>query len=165
MAGRSWGIKEPEVTQRRRDRPRPVALPKPKPKSLQTLPESQEALEVPSRLLPLFVYGTLLDETFLGHLLEKPVSSVPAHLLDFELLWLQGFPYPTVFAAPGEQVEGRLYRNLTWEDYRRLDAYEGVGEGLYQRIAVEVQVEEGAAPESAYVYHVTEKTLRRYGML
>lgn len=122
----------------------------------------------PPRDLPLFVYGTLLDETFAGRLLEKPVAGVPARLLDFEILRLERLDYPAVLEAPGEVVAGRVYRDLSPEDYDRLDAYEGVVEGLYRRIeAMIVAGGEGekGPPEPAFVYMATEKTLRRYGAL
>lgn len=112
------------------------------------------------RQLPLFAYGTLTDEALVAGLLERPVRSEPARLLDFELLELEGFGYPTVFAAEGEEVEGKLYRGLTPEDLRRLDAYEGVEEGLYRRATARVAVAEGE-PREAFVYLVTERTLGR----
>lgn len=121
-----------------------------------------------SRNLPLFTYGTLLDETFTRRLLERAVESEAARLLDSELLQLEGLDYPTVFDAPGEAVEGRIYRDIAPRDWERLDAYEGVGEGLYRRI--EARVVAGGAgkkgpSEPAFVYVVTEETLRRYGAL
>lgn len=126
-----------------------------------------KALSPPAGL-PLFVYGTLLDAAFASRLLERPVEHEPARLLDFELLRLEGLSYPTVFEAPGEVVTGGLYRRLTGEDYERLDAYEGVHEGLYVRIegrAVAGEPGSGHGPEPVFVYVVTEKTLRRYGAL
>jgi gamma-glutamylcyclotransferase (GGCT)/AIG2-like uncharacterized protein YtfP len=115
-----------------------------------------------ARQPPLFAYGTLTDEAFVAGLLERPVgSSEAARLLDFELLELEGFGYPTVFAAEGEEVTGKLYRGLTEEDFRRLDAYEGVGEGLYRRAPARVAAGDGE-PEEAFVYLVTERTLRRF---
>lgn len=116
--------------------------------------------------LPLFAYGTLLDPGFTRQLLEKPVPSVPARLLDFELLRIEGMPLPTVFEAPGEVVDGRVYRALAPADYERLDAYEGVREGLYTRITARIVAggkEDG--PEPAFVYVATEKTLKSYGAL
>jgi gamma-glutamylcyclotransferase (GGCT)/AIG2-like uncharacterized protein YtfP len=115
---------------------------------------------------PLFAYGTLLDESFTSNLLERPVRSEAARLLDFEFQCLEGLGYLTAVYAPGESIEGRLYRDLSEEDYTRLDFYEGVKEGLYKRVeAVIVAGEKNAkrAPETALVYVPTEKTLRRYG--
>lgn len=118
--------------------------------------------------LPLFVYGTLLDEPFTSSLLERRVTAEPARLLDFELLRIEGFPFATAFFAPGETVEGRLYRDLTAEDYARLDHYEGVNEGLYQRIEAAVVAGDGEArraSEPACVYTVSEKTIGRLGAM
>lgn len=113
--------------------------------------------------LPLFVYGTLLDHDLMARLLERPVRAEPARLPDFEILRLESFPYPLAFHAPGDEVLGRLYRGLRTDDYARLDAYEGVGEGLYQRMEAEVAAEGGAV--AAWVYLPTERTLRRLGAL
>jgi gamma-glutamylcyclotransferase (GGCT)/AIG2-like uncharacterized protein YtfP len=114
-----------------------------------------------ARTLPLFAYGTLTDEALVAGLLERPVRAEAARLLDFELLELEGFGYPTVFAAEGEEVEGKLYRGLTDEDLRRLDAYEGVGEGLYRRTTARAAAGD-LEPREAFVYLVTERTLERY---
>ncbi len=114
-----------------------------------------------ARPLPLFAYGTLTDAAFVAGLLEHPVRGETARLLDFELLELEGFGYPTVFSAEGEAVPGVLYRGLTQEDLRRLDAYEGVAEGLYRRATARVTAGDGE-PEDALVYLVTERTLRRF---
>jgi gamma-glutamylcyclotransferase (GGCT)/AIG2-like uncharacterized protein YtfP len=114
-----------------------------------------------ARQLPLFAYGTLTDEALVAGLLGRPVRAEAARLVDFELLELEGFGYPTVFAAEGEEVEGKLYRGLTDEDLRRLDAYEGVGEGLYRRTTARVAAGD-LEPREAFVYLVTERTLERY---
>ena len=122
----------------------------------------------PTAGLPLFVYGTLLDAGFAARLLERPIEFEPARLLDFELLTLEGLSYPTVFDAPGEVVAGGLYRGLTGEDFERLDAYEGVHEGLYVRIEAHAVAGEAGSKgrvEPVFVYAVTQKTLRRYGAL
>src|SRR3990167_5459137 len=94
-------------------------------------------LPTPS-LLPLFAYGSLLDEVFVGRLLEHPVSSEPAVLHGFERDELPGFGHPIVVEAEDASVEGRIYRLLSAEDFRRLDHYEGVPEGLYRRAPVRV---------------------------
>ena len=117
--------------------------------------------------LPLFAYGTLVDPTFVSALLERPVHAEPAVLTDFQLVPLTGIAYPVVVEAPGNEVQGRLYRLLSAEDYTRLDAYEGVREGLYQRRVAEVTSGKDrtgpASSEPAFVYVPTGKTLQRYG--
>ena len=115
--------------------------------------------------LPLFAYGTLLDPTFASQLLERPVLPEPAELLDFERLDLLGLPYPVVGQAPGKKVVGQLYRHLSLDDFERLDAYEGVAEGLYQRTMCEIvsSDSDSSAVERGYVYVPTVQTLQRYG--
>lgn len=120
--------------------------------------------DAPSPPRPLFAYGTLLDPGFVERLLERPVEAVDAELLDFEIVRIEGAPYPTLFAAEGETVPGRLYRGLTAADYARLDAYEGVGEGLYARVDGRARIAAGAAVE-VHVYIATERGLRRLGAL
>lgn len=117
-------------------------------------------------MLPFFAYGTLSDETLVDALLERKVSSESARLLGFELLTLEKLGYPTLFAAEDSAVEGILFRGVEEEDYQRLDAYEGVGEGLYRRIEADISVPgddaSTSARERAYVYVATEKTLERF---
>jgi gamma-glutamylcyclotransferase (GGCT)/AIG2-like uncharacterized protein YtfP len=116
-------------------------------------------------ILPLFTYGTLLEPKFTGRLLEHPVIAVPARLHDYKMIEFADLSYPVLVESEGGSVEGHLYRDLTTEDYERLDAYEGVMEGLYRRVAVEVVAgteNESRQPEPAYLYVPTEKTLRRY---
>ncbi len=63
-----------------------------------------------------------------------------------------GFEYPVIAAgAPGDRVDGQLLGGLTSEDYAILDEYEDVGDGLYARVRVLVDTEDGQAPAWAYV--------------
>jgi gamma-glutamylcyclotransferase (GGCT)/AIG2-like uncharacterized protein YtfP len=111
--------------------------------------------------LPLFVYGTLTDPVFTRNLLEHPVSAVEARLPGFETVYFPGLAYPTVLQSDDGTSEGRLYRGLGEEDFRRLDAYEGVGEGLYQRVRVLVEATDRGDSEPAWVYLATGKTISR----
>jgi hypothetical protein len=90
-----------------------------------------------------FAYGSNLDRgTFLGRRRMEPLATAIGVLHDFELR----FDLPVgpgergvanVAPRPGDQVWGALYQ-LTHADAERLDATEGVGRGVYQRLAVEV---------------------------
>lgn len=77
-----------------------------------------------------FVYGTLTDrervETLLDRFSVGPTATLRGlHRVDGR--------YPTL--APGGDCEGRL---LETPEIDRLDAYEGVGTGLYVRVSVPV---------------------------
>jgi gamma-glutamylcyclotransferase (GGCT)/AIG2-like uncharacterized protein YtfP len=113
------------------------------------------------RRLPLFTYGTLLDEVFMEQLLEHPVWFEPARLQGYRTELLEVFGWPILVLAEGETVDGRLYRDLNPEDFRRLDAYEGVGEGLYVRVVATALAGEDGGEEQAFAYVPTERTLTR----
>ena len=112
--------------------------------------------------LPLFAYGTLTDPVFAGRLLERQLRPEPAVLLDHRRGELPGLAYPVVVPAPGEESEGVLYRFLTAADYERLDAYEGVAEGLYRRSRADARPAAGGAAEPVFVYLPTDRAVRSY---
>ena len=109
--------------------------------------------------LPLFAYGTLADPVFAGRLLERRLVPEAAVLLDHARGELPGLAYPVVVPAPGERTNGLLYRHLTAVDYERLDAYEGVAEGLYVRCRAEARPARGGAAEPVFVYRPTDRAL------
>ena len=115
----------------------------------------------PVRPLPLFAYGTLTDPVFVGQLLEHPVTLTPATLLGFQKIALEGFDYPLVVPAEAGRVAGQVLTDVVPADYERLDAYEGVGEGLYLRAEGEVELASGEC-RTVYVYTASPKTLERY---
>ena len=90
-----------------------------------------------------FAYGSNLERsTFRGRRRMQPLATAIGVLHDFELR----FDLPVgpgergvanVAPRPGDQVWGALYQ-LTHADAERLDATEGVGQGAYQRLSVEV---------------------------
>ena len=109
--------------------------------------------------LPLFAYGTLTDPVFAGRLLERRLSAEPAVLHDHARGELPGLGHAIAVPSPGERVEGLLYRHLTAEDYDRLDAYEGVAEGLYARRRGEATAAGAEAAEPVFVYVPTDRAL------
>ncbi len=113
--------------------------------------------------LPVFVYGTLLDETFVVRLLEHPVATQRARLEGYRVQTLPAFDWPVLVHDASSSVDGVVYRGLCAEDLRRLDLYEGTAEGLYRRVGVQVMVESAGTPETAWTYLPTPKTLGRLG--
>jgi len=95
-----------------------------------------------------FAYGSNLDRgTFLGRRRMQPLVTTVGVLRDFELR----FDLPVgagergvanVAPRPGDHVWGALYQ-LTLGDAGRLDRTEGVGKGVYRRLAVEVHARDG----------------------
>lgn len=96
-----------------------------------------------------FAYGSNLEQaTFLGRRQMRPIETRIGVLRDFELR----FDLPVgpgergvanVAPRAGDHVWGALY-HLTHADAERLDRTEGVDQGFYQRLAVEVHLADGA---------------------
>jgi len=103
-----------------------------------------------------FAYGSNLDPgTFLGRRRMQPLATRIGVLHHFELR----FDLPVgpgergvanVAPCPGDQVWGALYQ-LTHADAARLDQTEGVGKGVYNRLAVLVRTPD-AAEIAAFTY-------------
>lgn len=88
---------------------------------------------------PLFFYGTLVDPDVLGLVIGRPVADSVlelATLPGWRRVRVRGASYPMLLPAPGERVEGRLWRHASAADLARLDAYEGEG---YRRVICEVE--------------------------
>jgi hypothetical protein len=130
-------------------------------KHLRPLAEMMQPLsEAPP--LPLFAYGRLADVGFVGRLLERRVSGAAALLLDHSPGELAGSGYPVLVSAPGQEVAGSLVRHLTAADFERLDAYQGVAEGLYERRRGEARPAADGAVEAVWVYLPTDRAFRRH---
>lgn len=114
----------------------------------------------------LFVYGSLRDPARVRQLLGRSLPATPARLSGFQRQLPPGFAHPfLVPASPavcgGEEavVEGEVLTGLHEHEMQRLDAYEGVAEGLYERrVAVASVAGEAAGsaervrPLEVYVY-------------
>jgi gamma-glutamylcyclotransferase len=113
--------------------------------------------DAPESTLWYFAYGSNLDpRTFLERRRMQPLATRIGALEDFELR----FDLPVgpgergvanVAPRPGECVWGALYL-LTHPDAERLDRTEGVPQGAYRRLAVEVRAEHGLRV-AAFTYH------------
>ena len=112
--------------------------------------------------LPLFAHGAQLEQSFVENLIGRPVGAEEARLENHREVMLGEDGWCVLVPAEGERVSGRLYRNLAGEDYRRIDSYQGVFEGLYIRSVAAVRTASRADFEPAWIYVPTERTLRRY---
>ncbi len=104
-------------------------------------------------MLPLFVYGTLMEPSVRDRVLgaRQGVIARTARLAGHRRLTIPGFEYPVIAAGePSDRVDGQLLRGLTPDDYTILDEYEDVDDGLYARVRAVVDTADGQ--ESAWVY-------------
>lgn len=102
----------------------------------------------------LFAYGTLIDPQTM-HLACAGAEDLGAARLDgHELAFTARSAHydggvPDIVEAPGASVEGVLWA-VDEDDLAELDAYEGVDEGFYERIEVEVAWRDRTVPAQAY---------------
>jgi hypothetical protein len=116
--------------------------------------------------LPVFAFGAQLEEEFVAQLLEHSVNSRPARLTGYRAARLANVDWSVLIAEEGATVDGRIICGLLADDLERIDAYEGVGEGLYRRTEVTVTAGEAGAegPRQAFIYLPTQRTLSRCGL-
>ena len=79
-------------------------------------------------MLPLFVYGSLVDPAILARVCRRRVGAFPtepATLSDHRRVYVAGAWYPTVVKCCGRRVDGLLIDGLDRDCMRRLGEYEG----------------------------------------
>jgi gamma-glutamylcyclotransferase (GGCT)/AIG2-like uncharacterized protein YtfP len=106
--------------------------------------------------LPLFVYGTLLDESVRDSVLGSFVlRSAPATARG---RWERASGYPAAsFSHPATEIAGELVwlvPEVVQSALRRADQYEGVPEALFRR--VRIWVRSGRTEVEAYAYEWAE---------
>lgn len=103
--------------------------------------------------MKLFVYGTLQDKDAMEELIERNLAEKPepAALEGYERQETS-YGYPIIVQNERSIVKGLLWRELTDEDFIKLDNYEDCDGDppLYDRLEVKVKV--GETLVQAYVY-------------
>lgn len=87
-----------------------------------------------------FVYGTLLGEEQVREVLGRVPRSRPAMLRGFRRVAHPGGPWFVAERDEMSVIEGRVLEGVSGGGLDRLDRYEGVSEGLYERVAAKVEV-------------------------
>jgi len=95
----------------------------------------------------LFAYGTLMWPEVIYDLLGRSIPMENALLKGYKRCRIKRVAYPGLKKDDSSEVRGKLLRDLTPTDLKRLDRFEGVE---YERILVDVQTEKGQ--ERAFVY-------------
>jgi gamma-glutamylcyclotransferase (GGCT)/AIG2-like uncharacterized protein YtfP len=98
----------------------------------------------------LFTYGELTRPEVMEKLLGRLPTSRPAVLLDHRRVLDEEVGFFRAIPSRGSRIDGLLYEGLDPGELTKLDVYEEVERGLYQRVAVEVRL--GGAPRRAWIY-------------
>jgi gamma-glutamylcyclotransferase (GGCT)/AIG2-like uncharacterized protein YtfP len=96
----------------------------------------------------LYTYGTLQLPQIISQIVGRPVLGRPARLAGFARYRIRDRVYPAIVESPGAELEGVVYEGLAADELLRLDDYEGP---IYERIAVQIEVEGAALAACTYV--------------
>jgi len=100
----------------------------------------------------LFVYGTLQVPDVTRRLIGRVISGQPATLSGYRCGVVARADFPGIVPQVGATVPGQLLLNLSVEEIRQLDRYEGE---LYRRVEVSVQLQASGAQRRCWVYMIT----------
>jgi gamma-glutamylcyclotransferase (GGCT)/AIG2-like uncharacterized protein YtfP len=98
----------------------------------------------------LFVYGMLIDDATVGSVLGRVPRSREAVLRGFRRTAHDKGPWVVAEPDPAAEIHGMVLEGLSEGEVDRLDKFEGLDLGLYQRISVHVEV--GAHRVEAWTY-------------
>ena len=105
----------------------------------------------------LFVYGTLLQDfnSAMSRFLEKQAVFVAKGYFLGKLFEVDNFPGAILSTHESEKVHGSLYKiNDIHKTFEVLDAYEGVADGLYNRLLIEAHLHSGNTVKTwAYIFN------------
>lgn len=105
----------------------------------------------------LFAYGTLQVPAVMERVAGGPVAAPePAVLTGYRRFLLRDKTYPGIVETAEATVAGMLFRDLTAEVVRRLDAFE---DPIYERLPVRVTLGAETVDAFAYVVPVARRGL------
>lgn len=96
-----------------------------------------------------FAYGSNLSRFQMAARCPGAIAGGPATLQGWRWLIMKR-GYATIAPEPGAKVYGCLW-DLSEEDERILDRYEGVAQGVYRKQKITVETPKGPQPAMAYV--------------
>ncbi|MCG6938464.1 MAG: gamma-glutamylcyclotransferase [Gammaproteobacteria bacterium] len=105
----------------------------------------------------IFVYGTLLFEDVWNRVVRHRYEKLPAILPGYKRLSIKGKNYPGLVKSFNSSVEGVVYFDVTAQDIKRLDKFEG---RYYRKIPVRVLCKDGHKVNArAYVFNRRNRRL------
>lgn len=103
--------------------------------------------------LPLFTYGSLTHPEVLHILLGRLPASKPAEAPNHQARALPDKPYPVLVPTPEATTRGVLLTDLTEQEKRLLDVFEGP---IYMPTEIAVLTDQGSLEATAYAVTVSE---------
>ena len=98
----------------------------------------------------IFVYGSLMYEDVWTRIVHRHYQKQAAILPGFRRLVVKGESYPGLVRSYASAVEGIVYFDVSAQDVRRLDKFEGQ---YYKKISVKVRTMDGRVhTASVYVF-------------
>jgi gamma-glutamylcyclotransferase (GGCT)/AIG2-like uncharacterized protein YtfP len=102
----------------------------------------------------IFVYGSLMFDDVWGRIVHHRYEKKPALLPGYKRLSVKGESYPGLVKSFNSSVDGEIYFNVTAQDIRRLDKFEG---SYYKKIPVTVIAEYGHAHKASTYLFIRHK--------
>ncbi len=104
-------------------------------------------------LLPLFTYGSLTHPEVLHILLGRFPAHKPAQAPNHQARALPDKPYPVLVPTPEAITKGVLLTDLTEQEKRLLDVFEGP---IYTPTKIAVLTDQGSLEATAYAITISE---------
>jgi gamma-glutamylcyclotransferase (GGCT)/AIG2-like uncharacterized protein YtfP len=99
-----------------------------------------------------FVYGTLMDKSRLNTLIKRTPDMHPAKVSGYRQFYDDSLGYQNAEKDDRSNVRGMVLMDITSQELRLLDHYEGMGEGSYRRVMVKAFVLDKRAQVGAFMY-------------
>ena len=98
----------------------------------------------------IFVYGTLVFDDIWNRIVKRRYKKQTALLTGYKRLLMRGKDYPGLIKSIGNTVSGVIYFNVSAQDIKRLDKFEG---RYYRKAPVSV-MSEASRKHKARTYHL-----------
>lgn len=110
-----------------------------------------------NRGMNVFTYGSLMFDEVWRAVVGRTGPSVAGQLTGHEAWKLVGQTFPGLAPAPGRQVNGRIWQEVTETELAKLDVFES---GIYDRQLLAVRAEDGTTlPSWTYIVRPDSRTL------
>ena len=105
----------------------------------------------------LFCYGTLCEPRILSAIIGKTLPTSEAKLINYACLRVRGAAYPGLKKQHDATTTGVIYQEVTTQDLRKLDEYEGDEYERVQLAATDFTFSNLKEKDKTWVYSVQRK--------